>query len=318
MMSWLRGTRSHERWERRAHAYVDGELKARDYLRFEQHLERCERCLATVDGVAELRASLQAMPEAAPPRSFRLTPEMVRAKAPARRAAPAPPAWAFRAAQVTAGIAIVGLFSVLTVDVLGGASGEGDDASNAMTTMASAGRGVADDAAGGGSAGGQAPTDTAAEGSPTDAIGSTPMVPSTIPPYDDGTGTGAGTNTITPAGTATVPVEGDATPDGATTTPSPAAPATGDPGEGHETVPTTSEGYVGQGDGNSAENYEKAAPLPEGDDGNRTAGGETLTTHVAAPEEPGSDKTLLRSLEALLAVVAGGAIVLAFFARARD
>lgn len=305
MMSWLRGTRSHERWERRAHAYVDGELKARDYLRFEEHLESCERCQALLDEVADLRASLQAMPEAEPPRSFRLTPEMVRPKSRPVRGAPAPPAWAFRAAQVTAGIAIAGFVSVVTIDALSGEPGRAGDDAGSMTTMA----GAANEAPVRDNAGGS----TSDNATATDALGSDPGTtptaddapPATIPPYTNGTSGSASTNTATPSAEFSAAPSPETTPEG---------PRTGPPTEEPSAMASaTSEGYQPTDDGSG--DIEKAAPLPEGESMRATEGATEMTTQLAATAEPERDRTLIRSIEALLAIVAVAAVVMAFFAR---
>jgi hypothetical protein len=110
----------HGRWESRLDEYVDGRLDPRVRGEFEAHMAGCAACTEAVAGVTATRTLLAALPEREPPRSFRLTPEM--ASEPAGPAMPAPkpsprPAWAMRSAQALAGLAAVGLVTVVSIDL---------------------------------------------------------------------------------------------------------------------------------------------------------------------------------------------------------
>ena len=72
----------HRRYARLADAFVDGELGGGDLRRFEAHLPACARCQSAVASARTLKTSIAALPELAPPRSFRLTQAMIASSAP--------------------------------------------------------------------------------------------------------------------------------------------------------------------------------------------------------------------------------------------
>lgn len=63
--------------------HLDGELTAARARRLVAHLADCPACAREIEALREARSALRSLPEAAAPRSFALTPEMVRAHAPA-------------------------------------------------------------------------------------------------------------------------------------------------------------------------------------------------------------------------------------------
>ncbi|MCC7364237.1 MAG: zf-HC2 domain-containing protein [Dehalococcoidia bacterium] len=155
--AWLGG---HERWERRLHGYVDGSLDSGGRAAFERHLASCAACSGAVEEHRATRTLLRGLPERPAPRSFAITPEMA-AEARSRPAAnparpvvvaapirPPAPVMALRFAQVTAAVAALGFFALLTVDFAGVADDGDDDqvaadagagaTQEAMTTMSSA------------------------------------------------------------------------------------------------------------------------------------------------------------------------------------
>src|SRR5690606_23736875 len=84
--------RTHERYREMADAYLDGELRPGDLAKFEAHSAGCAECAAMLETGRVLKQSLATVPTVEAPRSFRLTPAMIEAKAPARpKAAPTSP-----------------------------------------------------------------------------------------------------------------------------------------------------------------------------------------------------------------------------------
>lgn len=73
MIGWRHGWR-HSGWIELASALADGELPPREQVRFEHHLAGCARCQTALGAASEVRNLLRAMPEAAAPRSFALSP----------------------------------------------------------------------------------------------------------------------------------------------------------------------------------------------------------------------------------------------------
>ena len=105
----------HNRWSRQASAFVDNELAVASRADFERHLAGCPRCQQEVETLRSLKSLLVSnLPQVAAPRSFRLTPQMVAAPvvAPARR-----PVAVLRTAQVAAGLAVIALITVVTIDL---------------------------------------------------------------------------------------------------------------------------------------------------------------------------------------------------------
>ena len=66
-----------------ADAYLDGELRPGELAKFEAHAAGCAECSALLETGKALKASLGAIPAVAAPRSFRITPAMVKERAPA-------------------------------------------------------------------------------------------------------------------------------------------------------------------------------------------------------------------------------------------
>lgn len=274
-MGWFFARRGHDRWAEQLHGYADGELGVRDELAVRGHLQDCERCRTELAGIRELKASLQALPEAEAPRSFRLTPEMVAPPVPMRTAQT--PRWLPRVAQVAGGVAMAGFAALLAVDLFAVNGNGGRD--NTTTLMAAgaqedASADVAANSQMGGS-GNAAPPD--AEGTPA----------TELPSYTPGTAHGAGAGDAENQGTPT--------------------------------------------DTGRDSNYEaQAANTPAGEDGSPFAQADDLnerTTELAPdagmqtiqapPEDSGSgtDKRLLRSMEAVLASVGLSALALGFLAK---
>lgn len=105
----------------RAHlsAYLDGELGAAAARRLEHHLATCRACTSELDGLRETRAALRSLPEVPAPRSFALTPGMVRDAAPRARRGLQPLVAGLRA--TSAGLAVA-LAVTIVVAVSGGNS----------------------------------------------------------------------------------------------------------------------------------------------------------------------------------------------------
>lgn len=78
----------HGKLRARLSAMVDGELSGRDLTELSSHLETCDACTRELDELVATSTAVRALPDAAPHRSFTLTPEM--AAAPAKPAPPAP------------------------------------------------------------------------------------------------------------------------------------------------------------------------------------------------------------------------------------
>lgn len=74
--------RRHSWYGRNASAFVDGELLPPELRRFEAHLESCGACASAVADAREWKALAGSLPDAALPRSFRLTPAMAAAAKP--------------------------------------------------------------------------------------------------------------------------------------------------------------------------------------------------------------------------------------------
>jgi anti-sigma factor RsiW len=74
MRDWLR-FRRHPIGEQELSAYLDGQLSPAQNRRLEEHLSSCAACRRKLDDLRTLVEALHALPEAAAPRSFALTPE---------------------------------------------------------------------------------------------------------------------------------------------------------------------------------------------------------------------------------------------------
>lgn len=140
----------HEKFRRQVDAYLDSELPAAGVARFESHLAGCFSCAAAVQEGRELKVLFAALQPVEAPRSFRLTPAMVAAAAPARPQPARQPAMALRFAQVTAGVAIMALATVAAIDFAGGNS-DSDEQTMMATGSAESAKSapLAQDAAGG-------------------------------------------------------------------------------------------------------------------------------------------------------------------------
>lgn len=90
--------------------------------RFEAHLQGCHRCTGDVAERRRLKRSLATMPAVAPPRSFRITAEMVAGPS-VRPPVPYTGRLALRLSMALAGLATVGLVSTVVVDVNGNSHG---------------------------------------------------------------------------------------------------------------------------------------------------------------------------------------------------
>lgn len=117
----VRVFRRHGRWADSANAYIDDELSPCELARFERHLRGCGRCKTAVAAARETKALLAAMPAVRAPRSFALTPAML-AEPVVRQPVRGQPI-ALRLAQAATAIAVVGLATVVSIDLTSGGSG---------------------------------------------------------------------------------------------------------------------------------------------------------------------------------------------------
>lgn len=173
-MRWFGRPAGHRRWKVNVAAFADGELPEAEAARFAAHLETCEPCREALAGERALKRMLpSALPGAPAPRSFAITPAMLAAppKEPVRAHTPM---LAMRFAQVAAGIAVLGLVSLLVVD-MSGSGQQGDGAAAPMAALDSAADGAAEESVG----------LTVAQGTATAGSGS-------LPPYDGGGVSGQG------------------------------------------------------------------------------------------------------------------------------
>ena len=112
----------------RVTAYVDGELSTGEAARFEAEVRQSPDLGEAVEAQRALKSLLRSsLNEVPAPRSFALTPEMVRGLRPA----PARswfPAGAARVAQATAAVAIVGFVTLTAIDLTGSPSDTNSDA----------------------------------------------------------------------------------------------------------------------------------------------------------------------------------------------
>jgi hypothetical protein len=172
----LRILRRHEPDVNLLSAHLDGRLDAREMARLEPHLASCEACRADLAGLRAARDALRALPEAAPPRSFRLRPADVERAAVSGAPGPSP---MLRWAPAASAVAAVVFAIVLSVDLTSSGGGSSyraplaarpaDNAPNAQTS------GAADKSIAGasapvpqsGAAGADATGNAAAPGSPT-------------------------------------------------------------------------------------------------------------------------------------------------------
>lgn len=122
-MLWMN---PHRRTRGRLSAYIDRQLSPGEARAVEAHLSSCEECRAGADDLRAAVRALQMLPQAEPPRSFALTPEM--ASRPARSAPARPMAPMQAGLRLAAAGLAVALAVVFTVDVSNVAQngGEGD------------------------------------------------------------------------------------------------------------------------------------------------------------------------------------------------
>lgn len=113
-------------------AWVDDVLPDTERAALEAHLTRCADCRRTTDELAVLKEALAALPQAEPPRSFRLTPDQARRPAPALAAVPASPAVRLLPVVRTLSIAAVMALLIVSTVLLLGQAGD-DDASGGET-----------------------------------------------------------------------------------------------------------------------------------------------------------------------------------------
>jgi anti-sigma factor RsiW len=120
-----------------ASVYLDGRLDPAATARFDAHIAGCEACRARFAGLRDARAALRSMPQAEPPRSFRLRAADV-------QAAPRvpPPPRLVRMMPALSAAAIVAFAAIAGADVLRGAGGSSGDmaASKAPMPMAAGAR----------------------------------------------------------------------------------------------------------------------------------------------------------------------------------
>ena len=112
-------------------AYLDGQLAADRAAALEAHVASCAACTETLEGMREVRAMLRALPEAEPPRSFRLRASDVEAPGRARAIA-APPPSLMRAMPVLSAAAVVVFAIAVAFDAAGNGSDNDGNAGLAM------------------------------------------------------------------------------------------------------------------------------------------------------------------------------------------
>lgn len=103
--------RTHSRYREMADAYLDGELRSGDVSKFEAHANDCAECSTMLAAGKVLKASMGAIPMAAAPRSFRITPALLQERVPAPapvRTTPVLMVARFGAAASVAAFAVVG------------------------------------------------------------------------------------------------------------------------------------------------------------------------------------------------------------------
>lgn len=167
-MRWFGTPVGHRRWKVNVAAFADGELPGAEAARFAAHLETCEQCREALAGERALKGMLTAALPAAPAlRSFAITPAMLAKRERKELAQARAPMLAMRAAQVAAGIAVLGLVSLFVADMRG-SSQQGDRAGAPMAALDNAADG-AEESVG----------LTAAQSTATAGSGS-------LPPYDAG------------------------------------------------------------------------------------------------------------------------------------
>ncbi len=120
-----------------ASAHLDGRLYADAAAGFDAHLAGCEACRAQFAGLRDARTALRSMPDAEPPRSFRLRAADVHA-APSRATTPR----LVRMMPALSAAAIVAFAAIAGADVLRGSVGTSGDmaASRAPQPMAAGAR----------------------------------------------------------------------------------------------------------------------------------------------------------------------------------
>lgn len=257
-------------------AYADGSLDARAASALDTHLATCTLCRERLEELRRVRALLGALPEAEPPRSFRLTRAM--AAAPAPRPADARPApWTGAlgllrpALPALSGVSLAVFAMLLAIDA-SGSGGGASDSDGAASVPAAAGI-----------------RDLAAESQATDEA-------MAAPPEQD------------PAGRATAATAPASEPTGnfaADGTPLPAAAATqrDDAELPAPTVPPAAGALTGE---------DKAATAPTDVPG---TGPEQVRATNARDEDGGVDALRITEIAALLVAVAAGAGALVIWSR---
>jgi hypothetical protein len=120
--------RRHTRMTAQANAYADGELRGEELAGFERHLSGCEQCRASVQSARTLKAALANMPAAAAPRSFAVTPAMLREAAPRPEPARGGTPLYLGLARAGAALSVVAFATVLAFGAFDSNSNSGDDA----------------------------------------------------------------------------------------------------------------------------------------------------------------------------------------------
>lgn len=134
--------RTHSRYREMADAFLDGELRPDETVRFEAHAAGCIECSALLETGKALKASLGTIPVVQAPRSFRITPAMVQERAPSPAPMRATPL--LMVARVGAA-ASVAAFAVVGTLQFSSSSNDGTTAASAPAYEISAAGGAEDD-----------------------------------------------------------------------------------------------------------------------------------------------------------------------------
>jgi len=165
-------TRTHQPDRDALSALLDGQLAPERAAAIEAHVDTCEVCTSTLEGMREVRTMLRALPEVDAPRSFRLRASDVAAP---RRAVPAPPTTLMRAMPVLSGAAVLVFAIAVSFDIAGSGGSDSDSTASLSAMTDSAAEGY--DASGGDDAAGNGASETAPGAITREMADQTPPAP---------------------------------------------------------------------------------------------------------------------------------------------